>query len=193
MELRAGWMLFLTPGKTHIILSETEDFVKFVWGFDFQDSLVEAVLCQEYGENALRLASEKINAALGQVMENAVCDAFGAYDMLKEGLYRIFIDLVRQGQGLPSGISHKEPSEELLLIRQYLLENPKTTADDVAELFYLSKSTLERLCKVEFRMSIHQLRRSLQAERSDRYSMGKFFKKWEGTPPGNYRKAISRY
>ena len=71
----------------------------------------------------------------------------------------------------------------------------------------IPKTTLWRICTKGHTPSPHQAERirelledtELSMDQiaamtgfADRYSMGKFFKKHEGTPPGNYRKALNK-
>ena len=206
-------MLFFAPHRKHQILEESQDFVKFIWGVEFDEPAIARILLEVYENSGLLPVDDDILKALEETLVYSADDQFGAYDLLKQSLYRIFVLLVRRGQRQDNGIRRKETRKELELIFSYLRSNLDTSIDDVSFLFHISRSTVERLCRAEYQMTFHQLRQMLQAERirelledtelsmdqiaamtgfADRYSMGKFFKKHEGTPPGNYRKALNK-
>lgn len=211
VELTEGNLLFLPPQRKHTILHESKDFVKFVWGVSFEDPEVESVLLEEYSSAGLLSADEEMIQAVSQMIENAADDRFGAYELLKHSLYRIFVILVRKARKLKHRISQKENRKEMELILDYVGKNLGATVEEVSSACYLSESTVERLCRAEYKMTFHQLRQTLRAERirellhdtelsfdqiaaatgfADRYSMSKFFKKQEGSAPGNFRRSL---
>lgn len=206
-------LLFLPPHKAHRIAEESPDFIKFVWGVEFDDPELAEQLLRVYKDAGLLPAEDGLLSALDQVIESASDARFGAYDLLKQGLSRIFILLARRASGLNSGLVRKEGRKELELIRDYLYKNPGTSIRDISYLFHISQSTVERHCRTEYRMTFRELRQRLLTQRlrellkdpeltmdqiaamtgfSDRYAMGKFFKRCEGVPPGNYRKSMIR-
>lgn len=211
--LSAWTFLFLPPGKQHKILHESNDFSKFIWSFEVSDDTAQQMLQQTYAVPAIRSVGSEMQQAFAMLMHHVESERYGSFELIKNDLYHIFVLLTWEAEGVPYTVPRKQPVKELALIRAYLQENPQSSIDDVVSLFGVSKTSLDRMCNKELHMSFYRMKQELLLERirtllcetnlsmeqiaeatgfSDRYAMGKFFKRQEGTPPGNFRKATRR-
>lgn len=214
--LTPNTFLLLEPKTKHTILFESEDYSKFVWGFGIEShDDVALTLIDYYGAASVRPAGEELLRCVATILSNAKSSAFGAFEVIKNELYHLFILLARNATGLVSNVYHKKNHNELLVIRKYLYENisDDLSLDEISYLFNLSKSLIERMCKKEYHQTYSQMKRDIRAEAirnllketnytidqiaaitgfSDRYSLGKFFKKHEGSSPGDYRRGINK-
>ena len=206
--------LLLPPQKKHTILSQSEFFSKFVWGFSVRDPDVAKKLSECCQNGRLCAVEEPFLRGLRVILDNSLGDDFEYHSVIRGQLYYLFVLLVRQMTNLHAkNRFQKNTSMQLAEIRKYLLDNLSVnlSATDIAEQFYLSRKQLTRICMEECDMTVNQLKHSLQLERirqmlaetdasleeiaqavgfSDKYSMSKFFHKHEGMPPVKYRKSI---
>lgn len=214
--LTPNTFLLLGPKTKHTILFESDEYSKFVWGFGIE-SLNDVVLTltDYYSATSVLPANEELLRCVSTILSNAKASSFGAFEVIKHELYYLFILLARNATGPMNHVSFKKHHNELLVIRKYIYENisDNLSLDEISSLFYLSKSSIERMCKKEYNQTYSQMKRDLRAEAirnllrdtnypieqiatmtgfSDRYSLGKFFKKHEGSSPGDYRKGINK-
>lgn len=214
VRLSENTFLFLPPGKQHKILRESDDFMKFIWGFEIPDTYLACMLHQTYWSPVIRTIGQEMHHAFSMLMRHTEAERYGSFELIKNDLYHIFILLTWEAEKVEYFMPKREPDKELTLIQAYLLENPRSTIEDVVSLFGISKSSLDRICYNELHMSFYRMKQVLISGRirqlltetdlsmeqiaeatgfSDRYAMGKFFRRQEGTPPGNFRKSTKRY
>ena len=212
-SLTVGTYLFLPPAKQHKILHESEDFVKFVWSFQVPDEAISQMLRQTYETPKLYPVGDEMQQALDMLMRHVELERYGSFELIKNDLYHLFLLLTWEAEDIAYSVPKKQEDNEFALIRGYLLENPRSTIDDVTALFGISKAALDRMCEKELHMSFYRMKQQIVTERirklltetnmsmeqiaemtgfSDRYAMGKFFKRQEGTPPGNFRIATRK-
>lgn len=210
-------MLFLIPpSQTHTVVSQSGDFSKFVWGFSVPEKNVETDLLSVFSTPKAEHAPLQILSAIEVILENTEQQKYGFHSVIKAQLSAIFLTFVRQtGTESPKQEYQKTHSEEMAQITEYIRENLSSalSAEDVSAAFFVGKGHMERLCKSEYGMTFSELKRKLQVEKirsllqetdlsmdeiarstgfSDRYSMGKFFKKTEGMPPVQYKKSFRK-
>ena len=207
--------VFFCPKSKHTILFETEDYSELVWGFGIEDNPeLNAVLCRQYKNTKVFRAEKEMLDSVSLILDNIEKEEFGYYHIIRNELYHIFTLLARRAGAENSSIYHKEKNEGTLF-RKYIYENLSgdISAEDAALFFGVSKRTIEHVLKKEYRKTFSQIKREMKAERisellretdytmeqiadatgfSDRYSMGKFFKKIEGETPGEYRRGIRK-
>ena len=214
--LTEGVFFLIPPAVTHTVLSQSNDFSKFIWGFSVPDKEVEASLLSAFSTLSAQKASSKMLSAIDLILENTARQEYGFHSVIKSQLSAIFLSFVRMaGFASPKQEYQKTYSEEMAQITEYIRGNLSAglSAEDVSSAFFVGKGHMERLCKSEYGMTFSELKRKLQTETirtllqetdlsmddiarttgfSDRYSMGKFFKKTEGMPPAQYRKSLRK-
>ncbi len=208
--------VFFSPKSKHTILFESGNYSEFVWGFSIEDNQeINEILCNKYKNTKLFKADkEMLNSDL-MILDNTEKSEFGYYHIIKNELYHIFALLVRKVGVKNRGIYHKSKNNEVNIIRKYIYENLDSdiSIDDVSLFSGISKSSIKRMFKKEYNKTFSQIKREMRAQVisellretdytmeeiadatgfSDRYSMGKFFKKIEGATPGEYRRGISK-
>ena len=208
--------IFFCPKTKHTILFETGDYSELVWGFNIENNQeINEIFCDKYKNTKLFNAEKEMLDSVLLILDNVEKARFGYYCVIRNELYHIFTLLARKAGIENSGIYHKEKNNEVNLIRKYIYENLSTdiSIDDVALFFGISKRTIEHMLKKEYRKTFSQIKREMRAEVisellretdytmeeiadatgfSDRYSMGKFFKKIEGETPGKYRRGTRK-
>ncbi len=208
-------LLLLAPELIHTVLSQSPDFSKFVWGFSVPDATLQSTLLSTFQQPLLKAADEGLLHCIHLILENAQNRDYGFHSMIKAQLHEIFLTFARQAGCIDNKSYEKNHSEEMALITDYIRSNlaANLTAEEISTTFFIGKGHMERLCKEEYGMTFSQLKRSLQTAQirhllqnsdismdeiarqtgfSDRYSMGKFFKKTEGMPPAQYRKSFRK-
>lgn len=208
--------IFIPPKSKHTILSESEDYSEFVWGFGIEDNEeINEILYGYYKKIKVFGLDEKIRGFLLSIIENVEKEGFGYYHIIKNELYHIFINLAKKAGAENRRTYHKATNNEISLIKKYICDNLQTdiTVDDVILFSGISKNKIESLLKKEYNKTFSQIKREIKAEVisrllsetnhsmeeiaelsgfSDRYSMGKFFKKIQGVTPGDYRKGTRK-
>lgn len=214
--LTEGIFFLIPPSFTHTVLSQSKDFSKFVWGFSVPDKEVEHALLSAFSALSAQKASSRILSSVDSILENTAQQEYGFHSVIKSQLSAIFLTFVRMADfESPKQKYQKTYSEEMAQITEYIRGNLSAglSAEDVSSAFFVGKGHIERLCKSEYGMTLSELKRKLQTETirtllqetelsmddiarrtgfSDRYSMGKFFKKTEGMPPVQYRKSLRK-
>ncbi len=208
--------IFLAPKRKHKILFVAEDYCEFVWGFNVKDNPhVNEKLCNAYKEvRVLKLDKEMRNSVLS-ILSNTEKAGFGYYHIIKNELYHIFALLAEKAGAENQGIYHKANHNEVGVIENYIRENLQSdiSLDDVALFLGMGKRAIVSLLKKEYNKTFSQIKREIRADVigqllretdctmeeiaettnfSDRYSMGKFFRKMAGEPPASYRKGIKK-
>ena len=208
--------LVLCPKEKHTILFQSDDYSEFVWGFCMEDSKeTEEELYNRYKEEKVIAADAQMLFSVCRILNNIEKAEFGYYDIIRNELYHIFILIARKAGLADLHEDYTPQNNKSALIRKYVCENltDNITAEDVASFFCVSKSSVERMCKKEYGLSFLQMKNEVRAEVirkllketdctmeeistatgfSDRYSMGKFFKKFEGLTPGDYRRGTKK-
>ena len=169
-----------------------------------------------FGTPSIEDAPLQILSAIDSILENTEQRQYGFHSLIKSQLFSIFLSFVRRaGFQAQNQEYQKTHSEEMAQITEYIQGNLSEglCAEDISAAFFMGKGHIERLCKSEYGMTFSELKRKLQTENirtflqetdlsmdeiahrtgfSDRYSMGKFFKKAEGMPPVQYRKSFRK-
>lgn len=216
LTLSQNEYLLFSPHCEHKIENQSQDFKKFIWGFSVKDSSLEKVLSAKCSQGLSGSAPEGIRISLDVILENAYERRFGYYDVIKGQLSNIFALLVRDICDFrESGEYRKKPSLIVDEVKNYISDNLKNcpSSDDIAAQFSRSAAALDKLCINECGMTVSALKKQLQFERikhllsetdmtldsisdicgfADRFTMGKFFKKFEGMPPGEFRKSYMK-
>lgn len=207
---RKEYLLF-SPRCEHKIESQSQDFKKFIWGFSVKDSSLEKALSGKCAGGFSGSAPDGIFTSLDVILENAYERRFGYYDVIKGQLSNIFALIVRDICDLRETVEYrKKPSLIVDEIKNYISDNLiiRPSSDDIAAQFSRSAVSLDKLCIKECGMTVSALKKQLQFEKikqllsetdmtldcisdicgfADRFTMGKFFKKFEGMPPGEFR------
>ena len=208
--------LLLPPYQNHRICDQSEDFSKFAWGFSVQEEKIAENLKNGCEKIFIRRAERRMVDAIDILLENMDGDIFEFYPVIKGQLYYIFVLLVRQSTALKAERSYrKTPSMEMESVIKFISNNlaKDVSTEEIAAQFYMSRGRLERMCREECHCSVSQLKWEVQREKirnllsqsnltlkeiaeqtgfSDQYAMGKFFKKHEGEPPGQYRRSSKK-
>lgn len=212
MLLKANDFVLLAPQIRHTILRQSETFSKFVWGFSVRNDAVAGSLIQQCNSPAVAAAGEDILRAVEIILTNSAGHDLEYHNLIRGQLYYIFIQLVRLLTGLQTNQSYqKNLSTQMAEIRKYISDNLNLSATDISDEFFLSRKQLTRICMEECKMTVTQLKHSLQREKirqmltetdasleeiaqetgfADKYSMSKFFHRQEGMPPAKYRKSV---
>lgn len=214
--LTVGNFLFIPPQKKHTIKYESDDFSKFIWGFSVGDQAVSDKLAVHYDKVSPVETDSEITNSISSILRFADSGGFGFYSMIKNNLYGIFVQLSRNILTDENTENYdKTYHAEMEAIAQYISNNIASNVgiEDVSAQFLLSKKKIEQMCSKEYGMTFSALKRSLQTERirellantecsldkiaeltgfSDRYSLGKFFKKHEGVPPAQFRTSLKK-
>lgn len=212
---KSEFVLF-PPKYEHRIVSEPDGFRKFVWGFEVKDGQVDGALRKALSDCKVYSFDDEILTALDIILKNAYDEEFGYFDVIKGQLSYIFALIVRTVTDISEQQTFgKKPLLVVWEIKKYILDNLAVcpTVKEISAQFLKSPGTLDKLCMDEYGMSLSAFKKQLQFERikellsetdynldkiselcgfADRYTMGKFFKKYEGTPPGEFRKWIKR-
>lgn len=206
--------LLLPPYKKHTILKVSEDFSKFVWGFQIQDEELSCEVANNCNGIVETNTDENIYNAIKIMLENSLHNSFEHYNIIKSQLYYIFISLIRKKTSRKTSVVYeKKTSMRAREIKKFIKDNlsTKMKASDIAAQFFMSERHLSRICLKEYNMTAQKLKQSIQLESiknlltdtdsslkeiakstgfSDEYAMSKFFKKHEGMPPAAYRSSI---
>ena len=208
-----GTFLLLPPDTNHQILSQEPDFSKFVWGFSVKNESMAEMLTQGCMPAGLKQAEPEMHNCVQIMLNNSDGDGFGYYTVIQGQLYHLFALLVRKLTTQKTVESfQKSLSAQMEEIKKYISDNlsANLSAEEIADQFHISRKQLTRICMEECKMTVTQLKNSLQMEKirqmleeneksleeiactcgfSDQYSMSKFFHRHEGFAPGKYRKA----
>ncbi len=210
-----GTYILLPPEKKHTILNVSGDFEKFIWGFKVKDEAISSALAESCPGHCPSQADKSIFHAIDIIMDNADKDEFGALGIIDGQLHYILSMLIRQNTSLCTDEKAEKSSssaakEILSFIKSNLSAN--MSVSDISAQFYMSSRQITRICRKEYGKTIKELVtsarleyiRELLSDRSyslkdialksgfaDEYSMGKFFKKHEGLPPGKYRYSLT--
>lgn len=216
IELKEREYLILSPMQKHQILFESEDFCKFVWGFSIkgqEEFANEVSYC--YKANPYLKADEELIEAVNLAIKSSNANNYGSYRLIKDSLFKIFALTLRGLMSVERQVPLKDGKEYFSLVKKYIKENLSNgvTLDQASSFFKISKSKLNQLCLKETGGNFTQLKRKIQIEIlrellensdktieqiavlggfSDRYSMSKFFKKYEGINPGQYRFGLNK-
>ncbi len=216
LRLEPEQFLLLPPHQQHIIRSQSPDFSKFVWGFSVRQEDAAAALEAACQKAALHRVQSEFLRGLGVVLDNSLNNDFEYHNVIRDQLYYLFVLLMRQLTDLQTkGRIKKNPSVQLAQIRKFLRDNLSTnpSVEDIGDQFSLSRKQLTRICMEEAGLTVTALKHSLQMEQirqlltltnlsleeiaqatgfADQYSMSKFFHRYEGQPPGIYRRSVRK-
>ena len=205
--------LLFSPDCEHKIENQSPNFKKFIWGFTVKDTALENALRESCSNGFSGTVPNGIRYSLDIMLINAYERKFGYYDVIKGQLSNIFALIVRDICDFRETTEYrKKPSRIVDEIRNYISDNLKNcpSTADIASQFSKSAGALDKLCFNECGMSVSALKKQLQFEKiklllsetdmtlddisdecgfADRFTMGKFFKKLEGMPPGEFRKS----
>ncbi len=208
--------VLLSPKSKHTILFKSENYSEFVWGFSIEDNQqINETLCDKYKNKEVFDADKEMLNSVLMILDNTEKSEFGFQHIIRNELYHIFALLARKVAVKNRGIYYKSKNNEVNIIRKYIYENLSSdiSIDDASMFFGISKSSMERMLKKEYNKTFSQIKREMRAEViskllretdytmeeiadatgfSDRYSMGKFFKKIEGEAPGEYRRGTKK-
>ncbi len=209
------YVLF-SPKSKHTFIFESENYSEFVWGFSFEDNQqINETLCDKYKNTEVFNADKEMLNSILMILDNTEKSEFGYYHIIRNELYHIFVLLARKVGVKNRGVYHKSKNNAVNTIRKYIYENLSSdiSIDDVSMFSGISKNSIRRMLKKEYNKTFTQIKREMRAQVisellretdytmeeiadatgfSDRYSMGKFFKKIEGATPGEYRRGISK-
>ena len=208
-------LILIPPGKKHTILSVSEDFEKLVWGFLPQNGEEAEILCRELSKNDCPIpANASLFESVERILREGERGAGLDLAVVKNELYYIYTAIFRAISDAPrASYTTVKAGVRAEAVKNFISDNlsANLSVSDIAAQFYMSERQLERICVGELHKTVGELRRELQAEAirsllsdttlplneiarltgfSDRYSMGKFFKKAEGMPPAKYRSSI---
>ncbi len=213
VHLQDGQFLMIPPETEHRFSGISKDYEEFVWGIVVHTEKTSLMLqgcSSNKGQNFPEVIREEIDAMLH------VAYAALPYAQTIIKCHQDII-LLTLAQIFPIELAVHEPAQKKIVhlpnIKQYLVENMERspTADEVAAHFFISQRQLTRICHQEAGKSYQVLKSSLRIklikqfiENSDmsfdtiatkvgfsnRYTMSRAFKRAEGVPPGNYRKAL---
>ena len=185
-------------------------------GFSIADKNVSELVYNHIKNGYVGETESGILTSLDIILQNAYEKKFSYFDVIKGQLSNIYALIMRGICDIPDNRElRKKPSLVLDEIRSYILDNlcNKPTSEDIASQFSKSPDALDKLCISECGMSVSALKKQIQFEKiksllteteytldeisdqcgfADRFTMGKFFKKNEGMPPGEYRKSYSK-
>lgn len=211
-KIGRGELLLLPPKARHRILGATDDFAKFIWGFSIDDDIA-GELAKSASQRVLSKADKGLFDAVEVILQNADCEEFGSYGIIKNQLDYILKVIIRQlTNAKETGEFSKKTSMQAEEIRKFMLDNisAKLNTSDIAAQFFLTERQLEGLCRREYKMTVAELKKSMRLELirkllaeteltlseiamksgfADEFVMSKFFKKHEFISPGKYRSA----
>ncbi len=205
--------LLVSPSTEHRIDSQSSDFRKFIWGFNVKDERLSTELWEKCKNGVTGTVCTDVLTSLNIILQNAYEKQFGYYDVIKGQLSYIFALIIRDICEIREIHEYRKKSGLIFdEIREYVTDNLQNcpTSDDIAAQFSKSPGALDKLCMSECGMTVSALKKELQFEKiklllsdtdytldsiaekcgfADRFTMGKFFKKHEGMPPGEFRKS----
>ncbi|MBQ8885237.1 MAG: helix-turn-helix domain-containing protein [Clostridia bacterium] len=213
-SLKSGEYLLFAPEKRHTALSESEDFEKFVWGFEVLNTDKDGGrrLFTALRERSFFNCGESILELLSLIFKDVKERARDYIETVRLKLFLLFTELLRAV--LPpekEEESQKTESDPRMgMIAAYVEDNilHGLTAGDVSKELGLCEKQLSRICMYSCnqtlfgyisRKKIEMARRLLKetdltlselAELlgySDAYSFGKAFKREEGMSPVKFR------
>ncbi len=208
--------ILLPPHTTHRILSQPDGFRKFVWGFKMKDEKIETALIEALSECKKREADYELLHSIDVILAEANFAEFGYYEVIVGQIEGMLSRLVRACTDLSQKTPFNKKQAVIIdEIKRYISDNLRLspTTEEIAAQFSKSSATVDKMCLEECGMTVSALKRQLQFEEikrllydtdltfdeiadccgfSDRYTMGKFFRKHEGVPPGEFRKDIKK-
>ncbi len=217
MRLDKGKLILIAPSVQHTILFESTDFKKMVWGFSVKDEVLSKTLVTALKTSHTINYDTRIDVAIEIILENATEKRFGFYNVIKSQLLYIYTYVIRCFADLNdlNFACEKKYSVVAKTIKSFIYDNLANSIsfDDISAQFSINRRLLDVICKVEYGMTLAAVKKSVQFEKikellsetdykldkiaeitgfSDRYTMGKFFKKREGTSPGEYRASLRK-
>ncbi|MBE6705028.1 MAG: helix-turn-helix transcriptional regulator [Ruminococcaceae bacterium] len=213
VELNKNSYLLVSPFTGHKIISQSEGFRKFIWGFKVHDEKVGNVLRDKCSFGSVGNVSDDITDAVGIMLSNAAQQRFGYYDIIIGQLSYIYAMIVRDLCEIEEIRRYKKPASHIVDdIRGYISDNLKNcpSSADIAAQFSRSPSHIDKLCRSECGVTAVGLKKQIQLDKikqlladtdnsldiisemcgfADRFTMGKFFKKHEGISPGEFRRS----
>lgn len=217
MRLEKGSLILFAPSVQHTILLESTDFKKLIWGFSVKDEVLSEILVAALKTSYTINYDKRIVGAIEIILENATEKKFGFYNVIKSQLMYIYTYVIRCFADFNDAdfSCEKKYSVVAKAIKSFIYDNLDNSIsfEDISAQFSKNKRLLDVICKVEYGMTLASLKKSVQFEKikellsetdykldkiaeiagfSDRYTMGKFFKKREGTSPGEYRASLRK-
>lgn len=208
--------ILLPPHTTHHILSQPDGFRKLIWGFKIKEEKVETALIDALSVCEIREADSELLHSIDVILAEANYAEFGYYEVIVGHIASMFSRLVRACTDISQkNVFSKKQSVIIDDIKRYISDNLRLspTTEEIAAQFSRSAASIDKMCLAECGMTVSALKRQLQFEEikrllydtdltfdaiadccgfSDRYTMGKFFRKHEGVPPGEFRKDIKK-
>lgn len=217
LVITPGTFLLVSAGKLHQTKKVSQDFEQFVWGFSVEDKVLESALLTACNSCGVHRAPDRMPEAVSIMLENAGGEHYGGYQIVKSQMDYIFALMLRQ----LTGIKNEQFTAPLKtgfrseMICKFMEDNlaVELNAEDVAANFGICVRQLYRICQSENGMSFQELKTQVRMERirklltttemsldeianctgfADRYSLGKFFKKWEGLSPASFKKSYTK-
>ena len=113
--------LLLPPKTVHTIIHQSEDFSKFIWGFNINDNFVNMEFLKKYSPILFYDTSADIAKAVLSILENIEKNEFEFYSIIKFQLYYIFVLLARK-TNISSNpeIYNKTYDNEIKMIKKYI-------------------------------------------------------------------------
>jgi len=217
LVISPGTFLLIPPDKLHRKVRVSEDFEKFVWGFYVHEKEAAEMLAQACENIAVQTADARMMEAIAILLENAGSEQYGGYSVVRNEMYYIFLTLMRQMTGIKNDrfVPPVKSGFRSEMICKFIEDNLAVDLDAsaVAANFSISERQLNRICQSENGMSFREMKVHIRMERirnllaatelsveeiaartgfADRYSLSKFFKKWEGMSPAMYKNSYRR-
>lgn len=211
VTLERGEYLLIPPGAFSRITSESDDFEKLVWCFSLNNDSLTRSLDRGSSDICARKCDERVYAAIDIIMESILEKNFLYYDIIKAQLLFIFASVTKDITDVKDSRNYGRVfATEFDEVKAVIRDNIRfrIDADHIAMHLSMTVGNLERLCKKHSGLTVSGLIRMLRFSAikemlgettksleqiavecgfADRYSMSKFFKKFEGIPPAEYR------
>ena len=211
-----GKYILLPRRKKHTVISMTEDFEKFVWGFDIKAETKEDIKFNSAIKNYYFGYDESVSELLSLIFSDVKNRSYMYSETVKCKLFLLYTELFRQVTKMTDRVvDTAEKNRWEKRINAYIDDNliHGVTIDDVCKEFAICERQLYRISLDSFGVSIGKyiaIKKSEKAKTilaetdsslseiasvlgySDAYTFGKAFKRLEGMSPGEFRKSIKK-
>lgn len=216
--IEEGSLLFISPGIKHTVVSTDEHSLKYAVSFKtVEGGKAEAIVSDLPDYVLCKAPGELISAFMNAERESEI-RAFGYREMLDNAAVQCVISLMREIANPTEEqetASNDEEDVRLIMAKQFIVENiemPPSVAD-VAAYCYLGQRQLSRIFNDEEGIDVSDYIRKKRCEHIERllaeeestlaeiaertgfrneFYFNSFCKKYIGTTPGAYRRALNK-
>ena len=214
-----GTLLTVPKKCTHNAFFLSDDYVELVWGMKMPSGKTASEFDAAIASPCVKRVPDTLYNCIDTMIAEARGGGAFGYEIIKCQLTAVFYSLLAlyalsENDGADH-LKYADGSEIIASVRKFIADNisQNLSVADVARQYNMSERQLRRLCKESSSVTLSELKQEIRHEKitellaetslslrhiaertgyADEYIMGKFFKKYEGVSPGEYRRSIKK-